>query len=105
MPASAVPVIVGVVELVRLSVVVPLVPAVSVEVSRSSADGVTFAVSTVMESEVDATLVLLAASVALTVIGWMPCARTLVRVMLKAPVDESATAVGASATADPLIES
>jgi hypothetical protein len=96
---------VGVVELVRLSVVVPVGPAVSVDVSRSSADGATFAVSVVIAREVDAMLVLPAASVAVTVIGWMPSASAADRVMLNAPVVESATAVGARATADPLIES
>jgi hypothetical protein len=78
---------VGVVSLVRLSVVVPAVPApdVSLATARSSALGATVAVSTVTASAVDALLTLPAASRALKVSEWIPSV-SAVEVMLNVPV-------------------
>ena len=77
LPASAVPVMVGVVALVRLSVVVPVVPvpALSEAVARSMDVGATGAVaSMVTVSDVDAELRLLAPSNAVAVNECVPSA-------------------------------
>ena len=79
LPASPVPVITGVVTLVRSSLVVPVVPVpdVSLATDRSSV-GVAVVMSTVTDSAVEAPLTLPAASVEVAVSECTPSARVVV---------------------------